>query len=168
MSLYVKWFHWILNEFTSCNETEPNGMQWIPWSSEQGLMKLHPHFVAMLNHSSNVKKNMPNFILLMKFWWYFSDKRNNIVTDYFVLKFCVLVKFCTQKKGWNPEHLEMYLGSANMMHYICGDATGMSWNMLFDTRCCPLPRQFYNEQREATSVWVLQHSDWNVLYHLTI
>jgi hypothetical protein len=64
----------------------------------------------------------------------------------------------------------MYLGSANMMmHYKCGDATtGMSWNMLFDIRCCPSPRQIYNEQWEATSVWVLQHSDWNVLYHLTI
>ncbi len=61
----------------------------------------------------------------------------------------------------------MYLGCANMMHYICGDATGMSWNMLFDIRCCPLPRQIYNEQWEATSVGVLQHSDWNVLLYIT-
>ncbi len=73
----------------------------------------------------------------------------------------------TKKRRWNLKHLEMYLGSANMMHYICGDATGMSWNMLFDIRCCPLPRQIYNEQWEATSVGVLQHSDWNVLLYIT-
>jgi hypothetical protein len=30
VSLYVKWFHWILNEFTGCSERGPLKKQWIP------------------------------------------------------------------------------------------------------------------------------------------
>ncbi len=31
VSLYIKWFHWILNEFTGCNERGLVKKQWIRW-----------------------------------------------------------------------------------------------------------------------------------------
>jgi hypothetical protein len=34
VSLYAKWFHWILSEFTSCNEWGPMKKEWIHWSNE--------------------------------------------------------------------------------------------------------------------------------------
>jgi hypothetical protein len=37
-SLYTKWFHWILNEFTGCSEWGLVGKQWIHWFGERGLM----------------------------------------------------------------------------------------------------------------------------------
>jgi hypothetical protein len=38
VSLYAKWFHWILNEFTSCSERRPMEKQGIHWSNEWGLV----------------------------------------------------------------------------------------------------------------------------------
>jgi hypothetical protein len=38
VSLYAKWFHWILNEFIGCNEQGLVKNQWIHWSDEQRLM----------------------------------------------------------------------------------------------------------------------------------
>jgi hypothetical protein len=37
VSLYVKWFQWIINEFTNYSEYDLVGKQWIPYFSEQGL-----------------------------------------------------------------------------------------------------------------------------------
>ncbi len=39
VSLYAKWFHWILSEFISCNEHGLVNKQWSHWSNEWGLMK---------------------------------------------------------------------------------------------------------------------------------
>jgi hypothetical protein len=38
VSLYAKWFHWIMSEFISYKEWDLVGKQWIHWSSERGLM----------------------------------------------------------------------------------------------------------------------------------
>jgi hypothetical protein len=38
VSLYAKWFHWILNEFTGYSEQRLMKKQWIHWSNEQGLV----------------------------------------------------------------------------------------------------------------------------------
>jgi hypothetical protein len=38
LSLYAKWFHWILSEFTNYSEQHLVGKQWIHWFSELELM----------------------------------------------------------------------------------------------------------------------------------
>jgi hypothetical protein len=36
VSLYTKWFHWILIGFIGCSEQGPMKNQWVHWSNEQG------------------------------------------------------------------------------------------------------------------------------------
>jgi len=38
VSMYTKWFHWILNEFMDPNEHDLMGMQWIHWFTNDGLV----------------------------------------------------------------------------------------------------------------------------------
>jgi hypothetical protein len=38
VSLYAKWFHEILNEFTGCSEQGLVNKQQIHWSSERGIV----------------------------------------------------------------------------------------------------------------------------------
>jgi hypothetical protein len=38
VSMYTKWFHWILSEFIGCSEWGVVKKQWIHWSSEQKLV----------------------------------------------------------------------------------------------------------------------------------
>jgi hypothetical protein len=38
VSMYTKWFHWILSEFIGCSEWGLVKKQWIHWHSEHGLV----------------------------------------------------------------------------------------------------------------------------------
>jgi hypothetical protein len=41
VSLYAKWFPWILSEFNGCSEQGLVKKQWIQWSNEWGLVNFH-------------------------------------------------------------------------------------------------------------------------------
>ncbi len=66
--LYVMWFHWILNEFTSYNEKNLVQMQWIYCFSEQELMNYtHILILKMLKKISKIScqnKTLGNLIAI--------------------------------------------------------------------------------------------------------
>lgn len=95
---------------------------------------------------------------LVTIWWHLSDKRNNIVTDYFVLKILTFAFWSSfepnRKNAGTPSIWKctwvlqiwciIYVVMLLACHEIC----------FLISDVVPLPRQIYNEQWEATSVWV--------------